>query len=130
MINKRANEWHGGLDIKRSVDVHTWETEDIPDQYGLYSPIRGSTQHRGILVGISHKGVRIRYPDYSHSKVQYLTTASTDLKSLAALFICGLVDPSILADRLEEDFSEHREAADILREYEKVKREQEIANGK
>ena len=75
------------------------------------------TGNKSVLVGIGSKGMRIRYPQGVKSSIKYLKTASDDLKSLAALLIVELIPGGIFADKLQEEFPEHEEAANIIRDW-------------
>lgn len=52
-----------------------------------------------------------------------LANASTDLKVLTVCAITGLAPVSILADKLEEEYPDLKDAADHLREWERLARE-------
>jgi hypothetical protein len=108
---------YSSLDFKQCYTVNTFHRM----QDNGYPEWRSRTIQE-VLVGIDRNGLRLRYPT-RHKKVQRLRDASTDLKSLAALTIVGLVPLGVLADRLEEEFPQHSEAANLLREWERVKRE-------
>jgi hypothetical protein len=72
---------------------------------------------KSVLVGVNERGLRIRYPRGTKSKLIYLKEATNDLKSLAALCIVELVPGGIFADKLQEEFPEHEEAANIIRDW-------------
>lgn len=74
------------------------------------------------LVGLKDRTPRIRYPT-TNSKVRYLTEATTELKHLTACVITKLVPVGIFADKLEEEYPDLKEAADHLREWERLARE-------
>lgn len=108
---------HTGTRIKRKVTVREIvPVNPTPNTYPYCT-----FKRREVLIGMDEGVVRLRYPDGSYSRVQYLEGAGNDLLCLCALFICGLVPPEVLADKLQEDFPEHEEAAAILREYSNVK---------
>ncbi len=115
MIYQRSNEagWLNGVKIKKALWINEWEIEEGEYYKNLSSD--------GVLVGLNNAVLRLRYPDYSHSKVQYIPQASHDLKCIAALFICGLVRPEILPYKLEEEWECHKEAAQLLRKWVEVK---------
>lgn len=77
----------------------------------------GLARRREVLLGLKGTRLRLRYPQGTVGRVYYLDSASTDLKTLAALAIAELLDLSIFADKLQEEFPEHEEAAIILREW-------------
>lgn len=109
-------EWR--VDVKRRLILNQEFTDT--DAMSGFDYLRQS-----ILVGIKNQRLRLRYPDASHSKVQYVDDASDDLKALAALFICKLVPVGVFADKLEED-TKHSEAADLMRQWQSVYEQQEI----
>lgn len=81
-----------------------------------------------LLVGVSRGRLRLRQQrrgSWGWGKVEYLDAASTDLKSLAALWICYLLPSGVLADRLEEEQPQYADAANALRVYDDIVAEQE-----
>lgn len=122
---ERVYDGHGGVSIKRSVTVFRGEYEEEDTQWGRRRNYTRRDREE-VLVGVKAGEIRLRYPVASGGRVNYLETPSSDLKSLAALFVCDLVPAGVFADALEESFPEHGEAADILREYERIKLKEEI----
>lgn len=117
LLRSWQHEWYGGTDLKRMVG--TREAFRHPDAMsGEY------TECREVLVGISHTRIRLRYPNGTDSRVQYVDRASNELKSLVALWVCDLVPAGVLADRLEEEAPEHQPAADLLRKWERIKQQE------
>lgn len=99
----------------------------FPELTETHYVLEGSHWTKGLAISVNGDSLRLVYPDPKHTEGYRLTTASTELKSLCALFFCNLAPAGVVADLLEEEFEEHKEAADILRLYEKVKQEVEIA---
>jgi len=91
---------------------------DIKQEFVIYD---AGYHRQSTLVGIGKRGLRIRYPNGTDSKINFLTNATQDLNSLGALLITGLVPAGVFADKLQEEFPQHEEAANLLREWEQIK---------
>jgi hypothetical protein len=99
------------INIKREVCCYNCDDDSYKGQW------------KGVLIGLRNQRIRIRYPKYTLSKVQYVDEASNDLKILALLWIGRLVSSGVLADKLEEECPQHAEAAQILRTFEQYSAE-------
>jgi len=122
-MNKKSYIGYCGVGVKQEFSVYDLDIINNPtaEDYGF---LPGSLFEKSIgigcvLVGLKNKTLRLRYPQGSSSPLIYLKKATEDLKVLAALLISGLAPAGVFADKLQEEFPQHEEAANILREWEK-----------
>jgi hypothetical protein len=110
-------DWYGGTDLKRMVGVN----KAYPDPT-RYTGER--FEYQDLLIGINAGRVRLRYPEGTRSKINYLHNPSETLQHLVALWVCHLLPGGVLADRLEEEAPDHFQACQLLREWEQVKQQE------
>lgn len=123
LIREWVRDGFGGTDIKRQVSIfREYRNMSLPEEY-LKESFWNGVRHEAesLLVGMNDTRIRLRYPKGTQSGVQYLPDPSQTLQQLTALWICNLLPSGVLADRLQEEFDCHSEAARILRVWEGVK---------
>jgi hypothetical protein len=111
-------DWYGGTDLKRMVGMNRVYAD--PTRH------TGERWERGpnLLIGINAGRIRLRYPDGTDFRINYLHNPSETLQHLVALWVCHLLPGGVLADCLEESFPDHTQAANFLREWEQVKQQE------
>ncbi len=113
-MNKRAYTQYNSMGIKQK---YTISSDDVHES--KYSYI-----NRAVVVAINKKGeLRVRHPNAKGNRLEtkYLKKASQDLQCMAAMLISGLLSPGIFADKLQEEFPQYEEVANLLREWEQTK---------
>lgn len=109
---------YSGVAIRQRWVIRT-HTDPYDDQWGRR--YAGSTE-KSCLLGVKDQDLRIRFPT-NYSGPRWLEEATTELKHLVVCAIAGLVPLGIMADKLEEEYPDLKEAADHLREWERLARE-------
>ncbi len=112
----------GSYSIRRILMWFEYE----PYEFIYQNEVRTSTRctfSEEVLVGLSNREVRMRYPKRT-GRVRYPESPTSDFLSMTALFITGLIPVGVWADALEESYPGQNDIANFIRKWDTQEKQQ------